>query len=291
VDAVLLALGSAVLFGAMTVALRFALRSGGAADLGAVVTTGTGLVVVLFAAALDPETREPLSARELAAFALAGVLAPGLSQILFMAAIRDAGASRSSVVVGTAPLFGATLAIILLDEPFRVPLALGAALIVVAGVLLVHEPERPQHLRLIGLAYALVATVVFSVRDVFIRWYSGEASLGSLGAAAASLAAGWLLLAGFAAASRRGEQILPALRREVVRFVPAGVLFGVSYVLLFEAYFRGRVTVVSPLVATESLWTVLLSAVFLKRSELVGPRLVLGASLVVAGGVLISAFR
>jgi drug/metabolite transporter (DMT)-like permease len=276
VDAVLLALGSAVLFGAMTVALRLALRSGGAADLGAVVTTGTGLVVVLFAAALDPETRQPLSARELAAFALAGVLAPGLSQVLFMAAIRDAGA---------------TLAIILLDEPFRVPLALGAALIVVAGVLLVHEPERPQHLRLIGLAYALVATVVFSVRDVFIRWYSGEASLGSLGAAAASLAAGWLLLAGFAAASRHGEQILPALRRELVRFVPAGVLFGVSYVLLFEAYFRGRVTVVSPLVATESLWTVLLSAVFLKRSELVGPRLVLGASLVVAGGVLISAFR
>jgi drug/metabolite transporter (DMT)-like permease len=44
-------------------------------------------------------------------------------------------------------------------------------------------------------------------------------------------------------------------------------------------------------VATESLWAVLLSAALLRRSELVGARLVLGAGLVVAGGVLISAYR
>ena len=50
-------------------------------------------------------------------------------------------------------------------------------------------------------------------------------------------------------------------------------------------------TVVSPLVATESLWGVGLSAIFLRRHELVGPRLVAGAALVVAGGVLIGVFR
>jgi drug/metabolite transporter (DMT)-like permease len=51
------------------------------------------------------------------------------------------------------------------------------------------------------------------------------------------------------------------------------------------------VSVVSPLVATESLWGVTLSALLLRRHELVGPRLVAGAALVVAGGVLIGAFR
>jgi drug/metabolite transporter (DMT)-like permease len=290
-DAVLLALSSAVLFGAMTVALRVALRAEVAADLGAVVTTGTGLGVVLLAAAVDPGSRYSVSARELAVFALVGILAPGVSQLLFMAAIRDAGASRASVVVGTAPLFGATLAIIFLDEPLTIPLALGAALIVAAGARLVREPAWPQHFRLIGVAYALVATLLFSTRDVVLRWYSGEASLGSLGAAAASLTAGWLVIAGFATLSRRGGRLLPALQPDLVRFVPAGLFFGLSYVLLFEAYYRGRVTVVSPLVATESLWTVLLSVMFLKRSELVGPQLVLGASLVVAGGLLIGAFH
>ena len=49
--------------------------------------------------------------------------------------------------------------------------------------------------------------------------------------------------------------------------------------------------VVSPLVATEALWGVVLSAVLLRQSELVGARLVLGACLVVAGGALIGTFR
>ena len=41
-------------------------------------------------------------------------------------------------------------------------------------------------------------------------------------------------------------------------FLPAGLLFGLSYAALFEAYYRGRVSVVAPLVATESLWGVAL---------------------------------
>ena len=71
----------------------------------------------------------------------------------------------------------------------------------------------------------------------------------------------------------------------------AGVLFGLSYLCLFEAYYRGRVSVVSPLVATESLWGVALSALLLRRHELVGARLAAGAALVVAGGALIGVFR
>jgi uncharacterized membrane protein len=76
-----------------------------------------------------------------------------------------------------------------------------------------------------------------------------------------------------------------------VRLAPAGVCFGLSYVCLFEAYFRGRVSVVSPLVATESLWGVLLSALLIRHTEGVGRKLVFGAVLVVAGGVLIGIAR
>ena len=85
---------------------------------------------------------------------------------------------------------------------------------------------------------------------------------------------------------------LAGTARRAAAFLPAGLCYGVSYVCLFEAFYRGRVSVVSPLVATESLWGVALSALLLRRSELVGPRrLALGAVLVVAGGVLIGVFR
>ena len=74
-------------------------------------------------------------------------------------------------------------------------------------------------------------------------------------------------------------------------FVPAGLLFGLSYVSLYEAFFRGRLSIVAPLVATESLWGVGLSALFLRQIEGVGRRLVLGALFVVAGGILIGLSR
>jgi drug/metabolite transporter (DMT)-like permease len=167
----------------------------------------------------------------------------------------------------------------------------GAALVVVAGALLVGEQVRPEHFRLVGLVYAVAATVLFSSRDVLVRWYGEDAALASVEAAAAALAAGWLVMLAWAAVRRRGRLREELLRPALLRFAPAGAFFGLSYLLLFEAYYRGKVTVVSPLVATESLWAVLLSAALLRRSELVGARLVLGAALVVSGGALIGAHR
>ena len=69
--------------------------------------------------------------------------------------------------------------------------------------------------------------------------------------------------------------------------LPAGLFFGISYLCLFEAYFNGPVSVVSPLVATECLWGVGFSALVLGASEGIGVRVVVGALLVVAGSVVI----
>ena len=84
---------------------------------------------------------------------------------------------------------------------------------------------------------------------------------------------------------------IPLRRSDARAFLSVGLLFGASYICLFEAYYRGLVTVVSPLVATESLWGVVISAIVLQRSERVGVRLAAGAALVVFGGVLIGVFR
>jgi drug/metabolite transporter (DMT)-like permease len=85
------------------------------------VTTAAAAIVAGIAAILDREDT-PLTLRDAAFFALAGLIARGASQLLFTRAVRDAGPSRSSVVVGTAPLFAAAMAIVLLDEPVEAPL-------------------------------------------------------------------------------------------------------------------------------------------------------------------------
>ena len=90
---------------------------------------------------------------------------------------------------------------------------------------------------------------------------------------------------------RREQALAIGKHRRNRRYAPAGLCFGASYVLLFEAFYRGRVSVVAPLVATESLWGVLFSVLLLRRTEAVGARLVLGAVLIVSGGVLIGLSR
>jgi drug/metabolite transporter (DMT)-like permease len=282
VDAVGLALASAFLFGAMTVALRLALGRGGDAEQGALWTIAPALLVALAFAVVQGID----AVGGVWPFLLAGLLGPGISQLLFIFAVRDAGPSRTSVTVGTAPLFAVVLALVFLDESFVAAVFLGAALIVVGGVLLVRERDRPEHVKRIGLVFALAATVVFAVRDNFVRWLSIDTSVDPALATTATLAAGAGVALAYSLLGRR-----PLAARQARLFVPAGLLFGFSYVCLFEAYYRGRVTVVSPLVATESLWGVGLSALVLGRREGVGPRLVAGAALVAAGGVLIGIFR
>jgi drug/metabolite transporter, DME family len=274
---VALALGSAALFGAMTVALRIALVRIPGAEAGAAATMLPGLSVCLVAASVEG-ARGDFDLSGAWAFALAGILAPGGSQILFTLAIRDAGASRASVAVGAAPLVSVAIALTLLREPPHPELLAGAALIVAGGLALALERTPPQHLRRIGLVYAVGATVLFASRDNLVRHLSiGDVPPAT--AAATTLLTGAVIALLFA----RG---FPS-RTRLVTFAPAGLCFGLSYVFLFEAFFHGRVTVVAPLVATESLWGVGLSALLLRRTELVGKRLVLGALLIVAGGVLI----
>jgi drug/metabolite transporter (DMT)-like permease len=272
----------------MTVAIRFGLARGARAEMGAVLTIVPALAVALVFVVLDA-TRHGLPELKGAwPFALAGIMGPGASQILFTLAIRDAGPSRTSVLVGTAPLFSVAIALTLLSEPLQPALLVGAFLIVVGGVVLVGERVRPGHFKLVGLVFALGATVLFASRDNLLRWLSVDTDVPPALAASATLAAGMICVVGYALVMRAGRG-LPLVGAR--RFAVAGLLFGLSYVALFEAYYRGRVTVVSPLVATESLWGVLLSALLLRRSELVGPRLLAGAVLIVSGGAVISAFR
>ena len=280
--AVGLALLSALLFGAMSVALRMALQRDPDVALGTIATALTALGVAVVAVAAEAPSRG-LHLGSAWPFLLAGLLSPGAAQILVTVAIRESGASRVSMVFGAAPLVSVTIALIFLGEPASAPLVAGAVLVVAGGVELAREPDRPGHLNRAGLVYAFAGATLFAIRDNLVRHLAvGKHAVPPAVAAAAALLGGTALIAVWA---RQG------LGRRWLRFLPAGLLFGGSYVSLFEAYYRGRVTVVAPLVAIESLVGVALSVLLLRDSELVGKRLLFGAALIVAGGALIGAFR
>ena len=104
--AVVLALCSALAFGSLAVTLTFALRRCPDAELGAFATVLAALIPVgIFAVARMDWSWQVWP------YLLAGLLAPGASQILYVIAVRDAGSSRTALVVGTAPLVSVTIAL------------------------------------------------------------------------------------------------------------------------------------------------------------------------------------
>ena len=287
--AVLYACVSAAAFGGLSVAIRMALRASPNAELGSLVTSGVAFAVTVAIAAASVPSRAELRPDELWPFVLAGALAPGLSQLFFFQAVRDVGASRASVIVGTAPLVSFAIALLALGEPLRWPLVGGAVLIVAGSVALGLERVRPEGFSRIGVGLAFACTAMFSTRDNLLRWLSTGTTVAPLTAAAVAMGGGAATLLGYLVA--RGAVTRDALRASARSFVAPGLLFGASYATLFAAYYRGRVTVVSPLVATESLWGVVFALLLLRHSERIGRHVVLGAFLVVAGGALIGAAR
>jgi drug/metabolite transporter (DMT)-like permease len=280
-----LSLLSALLFGGMSIALGFSIRRSRDAEIGAFVTAFSGFLVCAAVAAIGREW-----GGKLWPFVLAGLLAPGLAQVLFVLAVREAGPARASVIAGAAPLVAVTIAVTVLNEPLRAPLAIGAVLIVAGGLALIAEPVRPDSFRSIGLVFSFACVVLFATRDNIVRHLASDTTVSPQLAAATTILSGATLMFLYLVVTRR-KRLAADLRREGLPFVLPGALWGASYASLFEAFYRARVTVVSPLVATESLFSVLLAVLLLRRAELVGRHLLLGAALVVAGGALIGAFR
>jgi drug/metabolite transporter (DMT)-like permease len=276
---------SAFLFGAMSVGLRMGLNRYPDVEVATVATVGGALAVALVAAAVEAPSRG-VHASAAWPFLLAGLAQPGIGQLLVTIAIREAGASRASVILGSAPLAAVTFALVFLGEPVRWPLILGAVLIVGGGIELARDRGRPAHVRRRGYVLAFIATILFSARDNLTRWLAGSTSVPPAVAATAALAGGMLFILLVLGPRVRGRLAL----RPMLPFLGVGVIFGLSYVSLFEAFYRGRVTVVSPIVATESLWGVALSILLIRHTELVGRRVLAGAALIVAGGVLIGVY-
>jgi drug/metabolite transporter (DMT)-like permease len=284
---VLLAAGAALSFGALAVTIRLALHPPIDAEAASLVTTFiAGACCVMLAAAKDDLSG--LDWPDTWPFLVTGLFAPGISQILFTRAVGVIGPSRTAILVGISPVLSAAIAVTVLGEPLHVALVLGTLLVVAGGTLLVRERGGPAALLSLGIALGLSAALLFAVRDNLVRWAARGSDVPGFIAASASLVSASLVIAVVVALR---PSAAARVRQAFRPFLLSGLVYGVSYACLYSAFDRGRVTVVAPLVATESLWAVLVSLVVLRRSERIGLRLLLAAALVVGGGALISSFR
>ena len=96
--------------------------------------------------------------------------------------MRHAGAARTAVLIGVAPLLSFVLAAVFLGEGINAGLVAGAALIVVAGASLSFERTKPEGYRTLGAVLAVVCAGLFATRDTLVRWGSEDATHGAAAA-------------------------------------------------------------------------------------------------------------
>jgi drug/metabolite transporter (DMT)-like permease len=285
--AVLLALAAGACFSAQVVMVRLAQRRGVASsEVGAVVTIGAAVVGALVLAVVSGQAFGDLDVDDLWRWAAVGAIAPGAVQIVFMTAIGALGPSRTMIVVGASPMLAGFLAVLFLDERWTVPLVVGSLLVVAGGATLAWDRRGGAPPRwALGLACAVVTAVGFATRDVVSRKVASDSTTPVTVAAAAILLAGLGVTAAATTVMRRGRPW--ALRPAIVGFGPSGLAVGIALPTLLAAFRRGEVTVVSPVSnAAQAVLVLVLSGIFVARTEL-DRRIVVALAIIVAGGTVI----
>ena len=276
-------------FGALTVAVQWGIRRGADFEAGALVAATIG-VVATATVAVPAAAVEGVDVVALLPFFGAGLIAPGASQILLTLAVRHTGSSRVAILMGAAPLISILMALLLLDETFHLSLVIGTLLIVLGSIALVGKRARLGRAGRRGAVLALLCAGLFAARDILLRGAVRDDDVSPLLAASSSLLAAAAFILVYLLLWHR-ERLRAGLLRAVPAFAPAGLALALGYGTLLMALDRGRVSVVSPLNATGSLWAVIFAALVIGRSEGINRRTVLAALLVVGGGALIGTFR
>lgn len=226
------------------------------------------------------------NATALAIFAVVGLIFPAVVTLLNFLSNRATGPTVAGTVSSTTPLFAVLGAILFLGEPLTTLAAAGTAAIVLGVVALSSRGETgpgswPAWVFLLPLAGAAIrGGSQAAVKAGLALWPDPFVAVlvGYTVSCATMLFVNRFIVSGTNARPSRSG---------ILWFVAVGFSNGAGVLAMYAALARGQVSVVSPLVATYPLFTLGLSALFL-REERFGARVLLGVALTVVGAVILA---
>ncbi|GIT44929.1 MAG: hypothetical protein Ct9H300mP11_28650 [Chloroflexota bacterium] len=207
-------------------------------------------------------------------------------------AIGRIGASRTAAIQSTAAVFAAVFAITITGERPHFVVLLGT-FIVVLGLTTalgnsIREGVSNNRGALIGFGLALVAAASYGGTNVIAKELTEE--YGSpLMVSALGLLFGIILLSPLSGASTIRE--VKALKGNPMFALSAGLsglAAATGVIALYFALQRSDVTVVSPIVSTNPIFTLILAQVFISRMEDITRWLFLGVVITVAGVITVT---
>ena len=223
-------------------------------------------------------------------FVLVGIFQSGLTRLLTYKSIETVGVAITDPLRATTPMFSTFLAIVLLGEQMTLAIFFSTLLIITGITLLSLRGKLDTKIKMRYIFYPLLASFIAGSSQIIRKF--GLASMPSpILAAAVTATSSLVVVSAIMWCSGQRKMILDMDRRCLPYYLAAGLAISFGMVTIYYALDLGRVVVVIPLSSIGPLFTLLLTAIFLKGVERVTLKIVLGAALIISGAVLLTLWK
>jgi uncharacterized membrane protein len=280
------ALANAFLFALHNIFTKKALRYSNPAT--GVISSLLINIVFLWAMAILFVPIANVSVASILIFVAVGFFQPGLTRLLTYKGIDALGVAIADPIRASTPIFSAGMAIIFLGEQMTLPIVV-ATLTIIAGIVLLSW--RSGSLKLAGSAlflwYPIGASALAGASQVVRKFGLAAVPHPFLAAAvtatssfAVSIVTLWYV--------EKSQETWKMNRQCFWWFFAAGITISLGMTCIYYALDLGKVSVVIPISSTGPLFSLILTALFLRDVERVTLRIVMSALMIVSGVVLLS---
>ncbi len=273
--------------------IRLAMKNAPLLKTAAATSTLNGALVVLVFFVLPLSAFQPQLTRTWALLPITGFFMIAVSRLTYYYALRRIGPSRTIPIAVSTPAVTALLAAALLDEPFTLPIFLGL-LCLMAGITVVVRADQARPDAEAGLMRADVVRGYVSAGLTTLNWSASGVMLKTItldvNALAASALVIWIGIVfawglAFAFGPRGEKGGIP--RASWKWMLMAAACQTIAIPSYSSALARTYAVNVSSIAAMQPLLVILGSYLFLRETENVTGKLLLGALMTVVGTILI----
>jgi len=226
---------------------------------------------------------------ELLIFVLVGLVQPGGTRYLAYLSVEKVGVAVTAPLRATTPLFSSLVAIAVLGEQLTPAVGAGTALVVCGITLLSMREEKTGAWMNIFVTLPLLSAFVAGSTQVVRKIGLAQITLPILGAAVTTGTS--FVAVAVSLSVTRNWSAVTFDRQSLGYFLLAGCAVTLGVASVYMSLYLSDVVIVAPLASLSPLYSLVLSAVFLREVEVITMRKVVAAGLIVLGVVLITAIR
>ena len=219
-------------------------------------------------------------------FVLVGIFVPGVARFFMFKGMERLGASITSCLTNSTPLFATLFAVSLLQEHPSLTNLLGT-LSIVGGIVALNWKGTSKTWRSRDLLFPLTAAFLFAARDNMVRFGLLKIYSPLVGATIAATTS-FVMMSLLYLLFEEKKPLQASAPKGLRLFAATGFLNFLSYAFAYTALSMERVSLISPLINGSSLFVLPLSALLLKDVETLTPRKIGATILVIVGVFLIS---